>query len=122
MSTGTASWVVLARCASAPQAEMLAAQLRERGIAAHVEHADPLTLAIGGAVRVVVPASEERRARFDIGSNADLTDAEAWYLATGELDPAAASAAFAQVPGASARRAQRHSGRLPRSQWESRSR
>ena len=44
-------------------------------------------------------AEGERRARFALES-CELTDAEAWFLTTGELDPAAAKAAFARDRGA----------------------
>jgi len=46
-----------------------------------------------------VLAEGERRARFALES-CELTDAEAWFLTTGELDPAAARAAFARERGA----------------------
>ncbi|MFI5318234.1 MAG: hypothetical protein ACHQ6V_01535 [Myxococcota bacterium] len=86
--------VVLARFGDVVSADALVGLLAVREIAAHVDGADPLTLALGGRVRVIVAEKDLRRAHWVL-DNADVSDGEAWLLATGELDPAAAKQAFA---------------------------
>jgi len=89
--------VVLARFRDALSADALVAFLGAHDIAAHVEGADPLSIGLGGRVRVVLAEEDLRRARWVI-ENADTpaSDGEAWFLATGELDPASARRAYAK--------------------------
>jgi hypothetical protein len=102
-------WVVLARFPDALAAEMCAALMRERAIEARVEHGDPLSTAMGSLARVIVLEEDVRRARFALEAN-ELTDAEVWYLATGDLDPQAARAASTRDHGAATARRRRAAG------------
>jgi hypothetical protein len=97
--------VVVARLADAMSADALAAFLAAHGIDAHLEGADPLSIGLGGRVRVVIAEQDLRRARSAI-ENADVPDGETRFLATGELDPKQAKRAFARRrTSAGARRA-----------------
>jgi hypothetical protein len=97
--------VVVARLADAMSADALVAFLAAHGIDAHLEGADPLSIGLGGRVRVVIAEQNLRRARSAI-ENADASAGGAWFLAAGELDPEQAKRAFAwRGTSAGARRA-----------------
>lgn len=85
--------VVVARFADAVSPWMLCAWLRDREIPAQVRCSDSVSLGMGRVARVEVPARMVARARWLIDA-ATPTDTEAWLMATGELDPGAARAAF----------------------------
>lgn len=97
--------VVVARLADAMSADALVAFLAAHRIDAHLEGADPLSIGLGGRVRVVIAEQDLRRARSAI-ENADVPDGDAWFLATGERDPKQAKRAYARRgTSAGARRA-----------------
>jgi hypothetical protein len=83
--------VAIARFNDAVSAETLVALLAAHGVDAHVEGVDPLSIGLGGRVRVVIGEEELPRARAALDAS-PLSDGQAWFLATGELDPAAARA------------------------------
>ena len=78
-------------------ADAFAALLLSREIKAHVGERDPLTLWLGGRVRVFVADDDVRRVRWVI-ANLEMSEAEFWLAATGELDPEAARRAFEREP------------------------
>lgn len=90
--------VVLARFGDALSADTLVAFLRAHDIDAHVEGVDPFAFGLGGRIRVVLAEEDLRRARWAMAKaeGVDATDAERWFVATGELDAAAAKSAFAR--------------------------
>ena len=87
--------VVLGRFGDVLSADLLVAFLRSHQIDAHVEGADPLSIALGARVRVALAEDDVRRARWAF-ENAHAWDGEAWFLATGELDAEEAKRAFAR--------------------------
>ncbi|HEU4428394.1 MAG TPA: hypothetical protein VFT98_06540 [Myxococcota bacterium] len=95
--------IVLARFGDAASADALVAFLGAHDIDARVEGVDPLAIGLGGRFRVVLAEEDLRRARWAL-DNADSSDTEAWFLATGELDPDAARRAFAKDEERPARR------------------
>lgn len=82
-------------------AEVLCELLALHGIPAWIAPSDALSLGLGARSEVEVPSDALRRAQ-SLLSAAPANDKEAWLLATGELDPAAARSAFSR--GASAPR------------------
>lgn len=97
--------VTFARFRDVLSADSLVAFLASHGVDAHVEGADPLSIGIGGRVRVVLAEDDVRRARWTI-ENAG--DAQAWLHATSDLDPSAELEPFPDAgrkPAPPARRA-----------------
>jgi hypothetical protein len=77
----------------AMSADAFVAFLAAHQIEAHVEGADPLSIGLCERVRVVIAEGDVRRARWVL-DNADVSDGEAWFLATGQLDSTSAKLAF----------------------------
>jgi hypothetical protein len=89
----SARYATFARPGDAGSAQLLVGFLCQHEIDTWVLGGDALSIALGSPVRVLVREDQVVRARWLVAA-AEPTDAEAWFLATGELDPVAAKAAF----------------------------
>lgn len=78
--------VALTRSADATSAGALVAFLAAHGIDAHVEGVDPLSIGLGGRVRVVIDEEDLRRARRAM-EHEQGSDGEARHFETKRLDP-----------------------------------
>lgn len=80
------SWQEFAAYADATSAEVAAGLLRSEGIPVDVESGEAMAGLVRG-FRLMVPADMMHRARWVV-ANADFTEQELAFLATGRLDSA----------------------------------
>jgi hypothetical protein len=84
MAASDQEWQAVASLSDVPSAQVLAQRLKFEGVPARVM-SDPQLLGEGRSCEVQVPSVLAHRARW-LMSQAQFTDAELAFLATGELE------------------------------------